>query len=122
MSTTATHNDTRFQGKSIVITGAGGNFGREGCLYFAARGCKVAALDKNPTALAETVQEVRAKYPKAIICSATCDVTNAANVQKVVDQVVKNWEVRSISCGIMLVTKEKFNLLSSTIPMILRWS
>ena len=89
MSNTATHNDTRFQGKSIVITGAGGNFGREGCLYFAARGCKVAALDKNPTALAETVQEVRAKYPKAIICSATCDVTNAANVQKVVDQVVK---------------------------------
>ena len=51
--------DMRFRGKTIVITGAGGTFGRAGCLYFAARGARVAALDNNFDALAETVRLVR---------------------------------------------------------------
>ena len=54
-----------FEGKSIIITGAGGNFGREGCLYFALQGCKVAAFDVNASALEETVKYVQAKKPEA---------------------------------------------------------
>lgn len=51
-------NDHRFQNKHIVITGAGGNFGREGCIYFCLRGARVSALDNNSQALEETLQEV----------------------------------------------------------------
>jgi NAD(P)-dependent dehydrogenase (short-subunit alcohol dehydrogenase family) len=39
---------SRFQDQVIVITGAGGNFGREGCMYFANRGAKVVGMDLNP--------------------------------------------------------------------------
>ena len=54
-------NDCRFRGKSIVITGAGGSFGREGCLYFASRGAIVAGLDKNKEALEETASYVKSQ-------------------------------------------------------------
>jgi NAD(P)-dependent dehydrogenase (short-subunit alcohol dehydrogenase family) len=80
-------NDSRFQGKSIVITGAGGNFGREGCLYFAERGAKVAALDNNAAALEETVQYVKDKVPGVTIVFQACDVTDVSSVQTAVDHV-----------------------------------
>jgi NAD(P)-dependent dehydrogenase (short-subunit alcohol dehydrogenase family) len=81
-------NDSRFQGKTIVLTGAGGNFGREGCLYFAQRGAKVAALDNNMVALQETVDYVKGKVPNAQLFHAECDVTDAANVQSIVEATV----------------------------------
>jgi NAD(P)-dependent dehydrogenase (short-subunit alcohol dehydrogenase family) len=79
--------DTRFQGKTIVITGAGGNFGREGCLYFVQRGAKVAAMDKNASTLEETVQFVKDKVPNAEIVAKDCDVTDPASVNAAVDAV-----------------------------------
>uniref|UniRef100_A0A7S1VH26 Oxidoreductase n=1 Tax=Grammatophora oceanica TaxID=210454 RepID=A0A7S1VH26_9STRA len=83
--------DTRFQGKTIVITGAGGNFGREGCLYFAKSGAKIAALDKNPTTLQETLEEVRKEVGEACsdnILTLECDVTSVESVATVMQQVV----------------------------------
>lgn len=80
---------SRFQGKSIVVTGAGGNFGREGCLYFAQRGAKVAAMDNNASALEATVQYVKEKVPNAEIIHQACDVTDAASVQKAIDAVAE---------------------------------
>ena len=77
--------DTRFREKHIIITGAGGNFGREGCIYFALRGARVVALDNNPTALEETVALVQERVQSVssegttievpIVCFE-CDVTN----------------------------------------------
>ena len=80
--------DNRFEGKIIVITGAGGNFGREGCLYFAERGAKVAALDKSMTALDETEKEVKKKLPEAKISQFLCDVTDEAHTQAVIHAIV----------------------------------
>ena len=37
----APKHDKRFRNKVIVITGAGGTFGKVGCLFFALRGAKV---------------------------------------------------------------------------------
>ena len=79
--------DSRFQGKSIVITGAGGNFGREGCLYFAQRGAKIGCLDNNITALEETVQHVKTQVPGVTIVFQACDVTDASSVQNAIDHV-----------------------------------
>jgi len=87
-------NDTRFKGKTIVITGAGGNFGREGCLYFSQRGANVVALDKNPATLAETVQEIKDKcnsFNPAAFIALECDVTSVESVQGVMDQVVQQY-------------------------------
>lgn len=83
-------NETRFQGKTIVITGAGGQFGRDGCLYFAQRGANVAALDKNPTTLEETAQEIKTKCNIDILALA-CDVTSVESVQSAVDAVVQKY-------------------------------
>lgn len=80
-------NDIRFQGKSIVVTGAGGNFGREGCLYFAERGARVAALDLNASALEETVQYVKEKVPGVTIVFQSCDVSDVVSVENAIDHV-----------------------------------
>lgn len=79
--------DARFRGKTIIVTGAGGNFGREGCLYFARRGANVAAMDNNESALQETLVEVFAALGEmgnggsVNIRSYICDVTDPESVE-----------------------------------------
>jgi NAD(P)-dependent dehydrogenase (short-subunit alcohol dehydrogenase family) len=81
--------DQRFLGKIIVITGGGGYLGREGCLYFSQRGARIAALDKSPTALQETVQAVKKQVGEnALIMTVECDVTKVDSVQSAVETVV----------------------------------
>jgi NAD(P)-dependent dehydrogenase (short-subunit alcohol dehydrogenase family) len=87
----AMSSEPRFAGKTVVITGAGGNFGREGCIFFAKEGARVAALDKNTTALAETIAELNEKVPDAEFVSLECDVTSPESVQSVMDQVVEKF-------------------------------
>lgn len=84
--------DTRFQGKLIVITGAGGNFGRVGCQYFAQRGANVAALDNNSNALIETITEITSSSNNNItIKGYTCDITNAEEVEKTIESITKDF-------------------------------
>lgn len=77
--------DPRFSGKTIIITGAGGNFGREGCLYFAQCGATISALDNNASAVEGTVKYVQGKAPDATVVPFTCDITDAESVQSAVD-------------------------------------
>ena len=85
-----------FQDKTIVITGAGGNFGREGCIYFAKHGANVAALDVNQETLDETARLVKEQVPDAKILCKTCNVTDAANVKAAVDAVVAEFQTIDI--------------------------
>ncbi|VEU38078.1 unnamed protein product [Pseudo-nitzschia multistriata] len=84
---------SEFENKVIVITGAGGNFGRAGCLYFAKRGAKIVAMDNNPSTLEETASLIRAEasLAEAEILLATCDVTDASSVQAAVDSAVERF-------------------------------
>lgn len=97
MSDKVISSDQRFESKTIIITGAGGNFGREGCLYFASRGAKiVVALDNNSTALEETKEYVHSSFsendlPKVV--TFQCDVTNKESVEKVVESVCESYGV-----------------------------
>ncbi|EED88878.1 hypothetical protein THAPSDRAFT_264109, partial [Thalassiosira pseudonana CCMP1335] len=78
-----------FQTKTIIITGAGGNFGREGCIFFICRGANVAALDVNEAALKETLDEVN-----GVGCSIkgyTCDVTSSDSVDDTVQSIVRDF-------------------------------
>lgn len=96
--------DTRFAGKTIVITGAGGNFGRDGCLYFASRGANVGALDLNENTLKETVSFVSTKLnfenekrksegkaEKEVIIGISCDVTKIESVEKALDDIMSTF-------------------------------
>jgi NAD(P)-dependent dehydrogenase (short-subunit alcohol dehydrogenase family) len=84
---TISEKDDRFRGKTIIITGAGGNFGRCGCLYFARRGANVAAVDNNANALEETLHEVRAMCETANIGSYSCDVTDPNSVDRTIESI-----------------------------------
>ena len=92
----AATSDTRFRGKNIIITGAGGNFGREGCIYFSRRGANIAALDNNEAALNETL---RATVDDNAGCASTvttikvyaCDVTNSVSVETTIQSVAKDF-------------------------------
>ena len=78
-----------FKNKVIVVTGAGGNFGREGCLYFARCGAKVVAFDKNIETLEETAAYVKketSEEPELFI--APCDVTDVKSVEDAVNSAV----------------------------------
>jgi len=72
--------DARFRGKVIVITGAGGDFGSAGCLYFARRGARVAAVDRDAAALSATLAAAQSLPETTVVRSYVCDVTDAAAV------------------------------------------
>ena len=67
----------RFEGKTIVITGGGGTFGRVGAKYFADQGAKVVLVDVNQAALDQV------KVDGVTTCA--CDVRDPNQVQAVVD-------------------------------------
>ena len=83
--------DQRFQGKTIVITGAGGQFGREGCLYFCQRGARVAALDLNETTLQGTLEELQKHLQQFDFCAFPCNVTDASSITAVVQKIVQRF-------------------------------
>ncbi len=82
---------TSYENKVIVITGAGGNFGREGCLYFAKRGAKVVAMDLNVAALEETASYIEKSQVSGEVFIAPCDVTDVTSVQNAVDSAVERF-------------------------------
>ena len=92
--------DPRFHNKTIVITGAGGNFGRSGCLYFLHRGARIAALDVDENSLNETIAEVQNDSKVEVSTTAstetrikgyTCDVTNVSNVDSAIESIVRDF-------------------------------
>lgn len=77
--------DKRFQNKTILITGAGGQLGRAGCVYFGQRGAKIIALDVQAELLMETYRATKYCAFKPYLC----DVTDASKVDAVVHHAVE---------------------------------
>jgi hypothetical protein len=75
----------RFERKTILITGAGGSFGRAGALYFASEGANVIAADMGQAALEETRRTVLEAQPSARFVTAVCDVRDRASVRALVE-------------------------------------
>lgn len=65
-----------FHDKVVVVTGAAGGLGRSLCLYFAAAGARVAALDRDAAGLLRLAADMRALGRS--LCIQECDVTDAA--------------------------------------------
>ena len=103
-SSNITANSSYFSGKVIVITGAGGQLGREGCCYFATLGAKIAALDLSDSALDETYNEIVTRCPSELKNATNttttttfeyekyvCNVTDADSVEVVMNAVVEKF-------------------------------
>lgn len=79
----------RFDNKLVLVTGGGGGIGRASALAFARAGAKVAVTDRDVKAGEETAAQVQALGAEAIFIKA--DVTQAAEVQAMVAQVVAHY-------------------------------
>lgn len=67
-----------YKGKTVFITGAGGNFGREAALRFGAAGANIAASDMNAEALASLEAELG---NQGVACTTeVCDVSQESEV------------------------------------------
>jgi 2-keto-3-deoxy-L-fuconate dehydrogenase len=77
-------------GKSAIVTGAGKGIGKAISTKLALQGARVAMIDMDERALAEAVQEIKAKG--GTVSSHICDITNR-------QQVAKSFEAISQSQG-----------------------
>ncbi len=77
-------------GQVAIVTGASQGLGRAMALELAASGARVACVARNADKLAETVAAVQADGGEATAFS--CDVTQRESVDKVVGDVVEQWE------------------------------
>ena len=69
----------RFTGKTVVITGGGGTFGKVGAQYFAKEGANVVLLDFNKAALDASVESVKNSSSSNIV-GVLCNVTDVDDV------------------------------------------
>ena len=91
--------DPRFHNKTIIITGAGGNFGRSGCLFFLRRGARIAALDLDERSLNETISTLEKELNDDTTMSAeairikgyACDVTKPDNVDSIISSIANDF-------------------------------
>lgn len=79
----------RFEGKTVIITGAGSGLGRAAALQIAKEKGKLALVDLNAGGLQETEKEIRAIAPEAELLSVTANVAHEAEVENYVAETLK---------------------------------
>ncbi|MGE5553326.1 MAG: SDR family NAD(P)-dependent oxidoreductase [Betaproteobacteria bacterium] len=80
----------RFEGKTVLITGAGSGIGRAIAVAFAQEGARVVATDLNQEALAGTVQAI-AEATQKEATSYPLDVTRKEEVRRTVQTVMERF-------------------------------
>src|SRR5262245_58675607 len=74
------------EGKSVIVTGAGGGIGRATCVVLAAAGAKVIASDVSESSGRQTVEAVRGSGGNARFIKA--DLANESDVRNLVEGTV----------------------------------
>ena len=77
------------QGRSVVVTGAGGGIGRATCVELAKAGADLVVVDRDETALRTTAKEAEAEG--AAVLQHPADVTVAEQVRGYVDAAVERF-------------------------------
>ena len=91
-------------GQTALVTGASRGIGKAIAIALGKAGAKVACVARNEEKLKETASEITAAGGTAAIYS--CDVTDSAAVQQVVDSVVEQWEQLDIVVNNAGITKD----------------
>jgi NAD(P)-dependent dehydrogenase (short-subunit alcohol dehydrogenase family) len=92
----------RLQNKVVMVTGGAHGIGKTICEVFAKEGAKVVAVDKQPT-VQQTADEI--KKAGGAASAIVADVSISKDVQRVVDQIVKDHgkvDVLVNNCGVEL--------------------
>ena len=77
---------SRFEQRTVVVTGGGGGIGSAVCAGFAAEGAAVAVLDRSAEAAATTASAITAAGGRAVAVES--DITERSSVDAAVEQVV----------------------------------
>ncbi len=78
-----------FAGKVAAVTGAASGIGRATALGLGRQGARVALFDRNAAGLAETAAQLLQAGAESDICEL--DITDQAQVNQIVAQVVQRW-------------------------------
>lgn len=79
----------KFEGKTVIVTGAGKNIGKQISLDFASQGANVVVCDYNEDNANQTVAEIEALGVSAM--AAICDVRDRAKVFEYVNRAVEKY-------------------------------
>lgn len=85
----------KYEGKVVVVTGAGSGMGRAMVGAFVAQGARVAALGRSADKIAETVSDLSSENAVAI----RADVTNESDVKSAIDQIIAQWGRIDLLCN-----------------------
>lgn len=83
--------NNRFDGKVIIITGAGSGLGQASALQVAKEGAKLSLVDLNAASLEETKSKVLEVAPNAEMMLITANVADEKAVEEYVDETVKKF-------------------------------
>ncbi|MFD2628128.1 glucose 1-dehydrogenase [Oceanobacillus kapialis] len=81
----------RFDGKVVIITGAGSGLGFSSALQVAKEGAKLTLVDVNAEGLEETKSKILEAVPNAEVLLITADVTNEKAVEGYVNETVEKF-------------------------------
>lgn len=88
-----------WNGRVVVVTGAGSGIGRALAIGFARRGARVAAADVELAALEATSELLLSEVPDAELLTTTVDVSDAEQVEGLADQVYDRWGEVDLLCN-----------------------
>jgi NAD(P)-dependent dehydrogenase (short-subunit alcohol dehydrogenase family) len=81
----------RFDGKVILVTGAGTGLGHAAALHSAREGAKLSLLDVDAAALERSRETIQAEIAGADILTVTADVSNETEVRDYVERTVRQF-------------------------------
>ncbi|ACF13249.1 short-chain dehydrogenase/reductase SDR [Chloroherpeton thalassium ATCC 35110] len=111
--------NNNIEGKVIVITGASSGFGKVAAEYLSERGAKVVLVARRAERIEKLAEEIQEKGGQAL--AVTTDVTDASQVQKLVDAAVEAFgriDVMINNAGLMQQSPLEINKMDEWDNMI----